>query len=146
MNIQATSVLLQFIPGFNGHTSISKWVVQAQVRGAGATEGQEGEDWEVVFEASAPDANSLIVTGLTPYTTYRYAVGTDVKDYRVNERILDADVFTWFSTHLFAICQRYIYLQTFFMYLLLNLMVKETERRVQNSQCVSIAVLKADSI
>ena len=67
-NIRATSVLLQFIPGFNGHTSISKWVVQAQFKGQ---EEGEDDDWVIVFEETAPDANSLSVTGLTPYTTYQ---------------------------------------------------------------------------
>ena len=79
MNIHATMVLRQFIPGFNGHTSISKWVVQAQTLPAGSQEevampgGEDGEqvDWMIVFEESAPDANLLIVTGLTLYTTYR---------------------------------------------------------------------------
>ncbi len=62
-NIQATSVLLQFVPGFNGYTSISKWVVQAQIN--------EVEDWVDIFEKSAPDANSIVVENLTPYMDYR---------------------------------------------------------------------------
>ena len=76
-NIGAESVLLQFEPGFDGHTSISRWIVQAQTQArvrrqvsAGDASSDSGS-WHVVFETSDPDAESLTVTGLTPYTHYR---------------------------------------------------------------------------
>ena len=78
-NIKASSVLLQFIPGFSGHTSISKWVVQAQQRPTGSAappvEDEEVDDDEwgfTVYEVHDPDANSITVEGLQPFTTYRY--------------------------------------------------------------------------
>ena len=62
-NIKETSVILQFAPGFTGHTSISLWIVQKQ--------SSDEEPWETVYEESNPDATSLLVTGLHPYTEYR---------------------------------------------------------------------------
>lgn len=62
-NIKETSVILQFTPGFTGHTSISLWLVQKQ--------SSDEEPWETVYEESNPDATSLLVTGLRPYTEYR---------------------------------------------------------------------------
>ena len=61
-NIQARSVLLQFVPGFSGHTSISKWVIEGQVNG--------NPEWEKVYEKVDPAATSITVEDLNPYTTY----------------------------------------------------------------------------
>ncbi|XP_063378104.1 protein sidekick isoform X1 [Cydia fagiglandana] len=65
-NIGAFSVLLQFTPGFDGNSSISLWTVQAQTA--------RNSSWITVFEANAPDAQSILVTGLVPFTTYRLRV------------------------------------------------------------------------
>ncbi len=62
-NIQSRSVLLQFVPGFNGFTSISKWIVEAQING--------DEEWVEIFHKSAPEADSIVVENLRPYTQYR---------------------------------------------------------------------------
>ncbi|XP_041977027.1 protein sidekick isoform X3 [Aricia agestis] len=62
-NIAATSVLLQFTPGFDGNSSISLWTVQAQTA--------RNSSWFTVYEINAPDATSILVTGLVPFTTYR---------------------------------------------------------------------------
>ncbi|CAG0892307.1 unnamed protein product [Darwinula stevensoni] len=62
-NIEAFSVVLQFTPGFDGNSSIIKWVMQAQ---PGLS-----TDWEVVDEVSAPDAATLTVSNLIPFTKYR---------------------------------------------------------------------------
>ena len=79
-NIDAESVILQFDPGFDGYTSISRWIVQAQTQARmrrqisdETASGQVG-DWHVVFEISDPDATSLTVVGLTPYTRYRLRI------------------------------------------------------------------------
>ncbi|XP_050344863.1 protein sidekick isoform X1 [Nymphalis io] len=62
-NIAAHSVLLQFTPGFDGNSSVSQWTVQAQTARNSA--------WVSIYEVSAPDAQSILVTGLIPFTTYR---------------------------------------------------------------------------
>ncbi|XP_072943917.1 protein sidekick isoform X2 [Epargyreus clarus] len=62
-NIAAASVLLQFTPGFDGNSSISLWTVQAQTA--------RNSSWVTIYEVNAPDAQSILVTGLIPFTTYR---------------------------------------------------------------------------
>uniref|UniRef100_A0A8C2JRU4 Sidekick cell adhesion molecule 2b n=1 Tax=Cyprinus carpio TaxID=7962 RepID=A0A8C2JRU4_CYPCA len=67
-NIGPRSVTLQFKPGYDGKTSISRWQVEAQVGVTG-----ENEDWVMVHQlANEPDARSLEVSGLNPYTFYRF--------------------------------------------------------------------------
>ncbi|XP_053197128.1 protein sidekick-2 [Scomber japonicus] len=67
-NIGPRSVTLQFKPGYDGKTSISRWQVEAQVGVVG-----ENEDWVMVHQVSnEPDARSLEVPGLNPYTFYRF--------------------------------------------------------------------------
>uniref|UniRef100_A0A671KT02 Sidekick cell adhesion molecule 2b n=1 Tax=Sinocyclocheilus anshuiensis TaxID=1608454 RepID=A0A671KT02_9TELE len=67
-NIGPRSVNLQFKPGYDGKTSISRWQVEAQVGVIG-----ENEDWVMVHQlANEPDARSLEVSGLNPYTFYRF--------------------------------------------------------------------------
>lgn len=61
-NIESTSVQLQFTPGFNGKTSITKWIVQAQI--------EDNTNWVEIFSMKAPDATSLIISSLVPYTHY----------------------------------------------------------------------------
>ena len=76
-NIRPASVILQFQPGFNGYTSISKWIVEGQLslinsvtsRKRRQADGGEAE-WEVVYEVTDPEATSLNVTNLRPYTRY----------------------------------------------------------------------------
>ncbi|KAI2658294.1 Protein sidekick-2 [Labeo rohita] len=66
-NIGPRTVTLQFKPGYDGKTSISRWQVEAQVGVIG-----ENEDWVMVHQvANEPDARSLEVSGLNPYTFYR---------------------------------------------------------------------------
>ncbi|CAG9096606.1 unnamed protein product [Plutella xylostella] len=62
-NIAAFSVLLQFTPGFDGNSSISLWTVQAQTA--------RNTSWMTIYEVNAPDAQSILVTGLVPFTTYQ---------------------------------------------------------------------------
>ncbi|XP_053710693.1 protein sidekick-2 isoform X6 [Synchiropus splendidus] len=62
------SVKLIFKPGYDGKTSISRWQVEAQVGAVGET-----EDWVMVHRVvNEPDARSLEVPGLNPYTFYRF--------------------------------------------------------------------------
>ncbi len=98
-NIGPRSVTLQFKPGYDGKTSISRWQVQAQVS-HWIHEGEvlafliwslneplfcmnlsqvgmigENEDWVMVHQlANEPDARSLEVSGLNPYTFYRWCI------------------------------------------------------------------------
>ncbi|XP_044188260.1 protein sidekick-2 isoform X3 [Thunnus albacares] len=67
-NIGPRSVTLQFKPGYDGKTSISRWQVEAQIGIIG-----ENEEWLVVHQlANEPDARSLEVLDLNPYTFYRF--------------------------------------------------------------------------
>lgn len=62
-NVGAFSVVLQFTPGFDGNSSITKWTVEAQSR--------RSDRWNVVYETSAPEAHALNVSPLVPFTEYR---------------------------------------------------------------------------
>ncbi|XP_063923433.1 protein sidekick isoform X3 [Zophobas morio] len=62
-NIEAFSVVLQFTPGFDGNSSITKWTVEAQTA--------RNASWFVVFEITDPDATTITVTGLVPFTLYK---------------------------------------------------------------------------
>ncbi|XP_053310046.1 protein sidekick-2 [Spea bombifrons] len=67
-NIGPRSVTLQFRPGYDGKTSISRWQVEAQI-GTPA----ESEDWVLLHQvANEPNARSLVVPGLSPYTFYSF--------------------------------------------------------------------------
>ena len=61
-NIEPFSVVLQFTPGFDGNSSITKWTVEA-LSARNAT-------WTPIFEAVDPEAKSIIVKNLTPYMDY----------------------------------------------------------------------------
>lgn len=65
-NIEAFSVVLQFTPGFDGNSSITKWIVEAQTA--------RNATWVPVFEASDPDATTLTVTGLIPFMLYKLRI------------------------------------------------------------------------
>ncbi|XP_033945053.1 protein sidekick-2 isoform X6 [Pseudochaenichthys georgianus] len=67
-NIGPRSVTIQFKPGYDGKTSISRWHVEAQIGIIG-----ENEEWLVVHQlTNEPDARSLEVLDLNPYTFYRF--------------------------------------------------------------------------
>ncbi|XP_066560557.1 protein sidekick-2 isoform X2 [Amia ocellicauda] len=67
-NIGPRSVSLQFKPGYDGKTSISRWQVEAQIGVIG-----ENEEWTLVHQLpNEPDARSLEVPNLNPYTFYRF--------------------------------------------------------------------------
>ncbi|KAM6297613.1 protein sidekick-2 [Aegotheles albertisi] len=67
-NIGPRSVTLQFRPGYDGKTSISRWQVEAQVGQNG-----EAEEWGLVHQlANEPDARSMEVPNLKPYTYYSF--------------------------------------------------------------------------
>ncbi|XP_064623842.1 protein sidekick-2-like isoform X2 [Lineus longissimus] len=57
------SVVLQFLPGSTGKTTIIVWEIEAQV-GSDKT-------WVKVYEEKAPNARELTVKNLIPYTYYR---------------------------------------------------------------------------
>ena len=62
-NIEPFSVVLQFTPGFDGNSSITKWTVEA-LNARNAT-------WTPIFETAQSDAKSIIVKNLTPYMEYK---------------------------------------------------------------------------
>ncbi|KZC09696.1 Protein sidekick [Dufourea novaeangliae] len=61
-NIDAFSVVLQFTPGFDGNSSITKWTVQAQTT--------RNTTWYNIYEVSDPDASTITVGGLIPFMQY----------------------------------------------------------------------------
>jgi protein sidekick len=65
-DIQPRSVVIQFFPGYDGKTSITNWVVEAQVGG--------DETWREIYRVSAPEATSITVYNLTPYTQYKMRI------------------------------------------------------------------------
>ncbi|PNF38721.1 Protein sidekick [Cryptotermes secundus] len=65
-NIEAFSVVLQFTPGFDGNSSITKWIVEAQTA--------RNATWVPVYEVSDPDATTLTVTGLVPFMLYKLRI------------------------------------------------------------------------
>ncbi|XP_062537067.1 protein sidekick isoform X3 [Armigeres subalbatus] len=65
-NIEAFSVVIQFTPGFDGNSSITKWTVEGQTA--------RNLTWFTVYEIHDPDASTLTVTGLTPFTPYRLRI------------------------------------------------------------------------
>lgn len=62
-NIEPFSVVLQFTPGFDGNSSITKWSVEAL--------NKRNSTWTKIFEAVDPDAKAIQVQNLTPYMTYK---------------------------------------------------------------------------
>ncbi|KAM9770293.1 protein sidekick-1-like isoform 2-T2 [Menidia menidia] len=68
-NISPRTATLRFHPGPNGKTAISRWIVQGQV----AKEGGKEEAWKTVYEKdNQPDADTLEILNLTPFTQYRF--------------------------------------------------------------------------
>lgn len=65
-NIEAFSVVLQFTPGFDGNSSITRWIVEGQTA--------RNSSWFVVTELTDPDASTITVSDLVPFTTYRLRV------------------------------------------------------------------------
>ncbi|XP_013386811.1 protein sidekick-2 isoform X2 [Lingula anatina] len=72
-NILSRSAVIQFEPGYDGKTSITKWIIEAQIRSAVASVNPE-TPWKNVFNTSAPDAKSFVVHNLRPYTYYRLRI------------------------------------------------------------------------
>nr|XP_060642877.1 protein sidekick-1 isoform X2 [Anolis sagrei ordinatus] len=67
-NISPRSATLQFRPGYDGKTSISKWIVEGQVGVIG-----EEEEWITLCEVEKEsDAQLLEIPNLTPYMHYRF--------------------------------------------------------------------------
>lgn len=64
-NIEAFSVVIQFDPGFDGNSSITKWIVEAKTA--------RNDIWSKMFEVSDPDASTLTVTGKYFYSVSNYS-------------------------------------------------------------------------
>uniref|UniRef100_A0A674PFT0 Sidekick cell adhesion molecule 1 n=1 Tax=Takifugu rubripes TaxID=31033 RepID=A0A674PFT0_TAKRU len=68
-NISPRSATLRFRPGPDGKTTISRWIVEGQVVKPNGTE----EPWRIVHQKdNQPDAVSLEIPDLTPFTQYRF--------------------------------------------------------------------------
>lgn len=65
-NIEAFSVVLQYTPGFDGNSSITKWTVEAQTA--------RNTSWFPMFDMSDPEATTITVTGLVPFMMYRLRI------------------------------------------------------------------------
>lgn len=65
-NIEAFSVVIQYDPGFDGNSSIVRWIVEAKTA--------RNDIWAKIFEVSDPEASTLTVTGLSPYTKYKLRI------------------------------------------------------------------------
>ncbi len=65
-NIEAFSVVIQFTPGFDGNSSIIRWIVEAQT--------SRNDLWMQIDEISDPDATYITVKGLSPYTQYKLRI------------------------------------------------------------------------
>ncbi|XP_032779959.2 protein sidekick isoform X2 [Daphnia magna] len=61
-NIEAFSVVLQFTPGFDGNSSVTKWTVQAQ--------SLRNSTWDTIWEVADPEATTITVRNLTPFMEY----------------------------------------------------------------------------
>lgn len=67
-NISPRSATLQFRPGYDGKTSICRWIVEGQVGAIG-----DEEEWVSLYEEeNEPDTQTLEIPNLTPYTQYRF--------------------------------------------------------------------------
>uniref|UniRef100_A0AAX7VLX9 Sidekick cell adhesion molecule 1a n=1 Tax=Astatotilapia calliptera TaxID=8154 RepID=A0AAX7VLX9_ASTCA len=67
-NISPRTATVRFRPGPDGKTAISRWIVEGQVR----DDGKE-EEWKVVYQKdNQPDADTLEIPDLTPFTQYRF--------------------------------------------------------------------------
>lgn len=62
-DIGSRSAQLQFVPGFDGHSFIRRWIVEARVGSSSI--------YTTVFNTSAPKARAFMVEGLRPYTKYQ---------------------------------------------------------------------------
>lgn len=65
-NIEAFSVVVQFTPGFDGNSSITQWVIEAQT--------SRNLTWFIIYEVSDPDASTITVKNLIPFTQYRLRI------------------------------------------------------------------------
>ena len=61
-NIEAFSAVLQFTPGFDGNSSITKWTIEAL--------SARNNTWTSIYEISDPEATTLRVENLIPYMEY----------------------------------------------------------------------------
>uniref|UniRef100_A0A8D3EBJ0 Sidekick cell adhesion molecule 1a n=1 Tax=Scophthalmus maximus TaxID=52904 RepID=A0A8D3EBJ0_SCOMX len=70
-NISPRTATLRFRPGADGKTAISRWLVEGQVRVCGGEE----EAWRGVYQKdNQPDADTLEIPDLAPFTQYRFRI------------------------------------------------------------------------
>ncbi|XP_074485750.1 protein sidekick-1-like isoform X2 [Sebastes fasciatus] len=70
-NISPRTATLRFRPGPDGKTAISRWITEGQV----VKEDGKEEAWRVVYQKdNQPDADTLEIPDLTPFTQYRFRI------------------------------------------------------------------------
>ncbi|KAM3864644.1 LOW QUALITY PROTEIN: protein sidekick-1-like [Diretmus argenteus] len=68
-NISPRSATLRFRPGSDGKTAISRWIIEGQV----VKEVGKEEAWRVLYQKdNQPEADTLEIPDLTPFTQYRF--------------------------------------------------------------------------
>ncbi|XP_060911472.1 protein sidekick-1-like isoform X1 [Labrus mixtus] len=68
-NISPRTATIRFRPGSDGKTPISQWIVEGQV----VKEERKPGVWGVVYQKdNQPDADTLEIPNLTPFTQYRF--------------------------------------------------------------------------
>ncbi|XP_033119268.1 protein sidekick-2-like isoform X2 [Anneissia japonica] len=65
-NVQARSVYIQFIQGYDGKTSIREWTTEAQIGFS--------QEWVVIYKYSDPESTGYTIPNLSPYTNYRFRI------------------------------------------------------------------------
>ncbi|KAJ4945194.1 hypothetical protein JOQ06_013729, partial [Pogonophryne albipinna] len=68
-NISPRTATLRFRPGSDGKTGISQWIVEGQV----VKDDRKEDIWTVVYQKdNQPDADSVEIPDLSPFTKYRF--------------------------------------------------------------------------
>ncbi|XP_033940621.1 protein sidekick-1 isoform X1 [Pseudochaenichthys georgianus] len=68
-NISPRTATLRFRPGSDGKTGISQWIVEGQV----VKDDRKEDIWTVVYQKdNQPDADSVEIPNLSPFTKYRF--------------------------------------------------------------------------
>uniref|UniRef100_A0A915E8P4 Protein sidekick-like protein n=1 Tax=Ditylenchus dipsaci TaxID=166011 RepID=A0A915E8P4_9BILA len=65
-DVDARTALLQFVPGFDGHSFIRKWIVEAKIGSSSI--------FTAMFNTSLPKARSFTIDNLRPFTEYQLRI------------------------------------------------------------------------
>ncbi|KAM7419591.1 hypothetical protein PAMA_016613 [Pampus argenteus] len=80
-NISPRTATLKFRPGPDGKTAISRWIVEGQI----VKEDRKEEAWRVVYQKdNQPDADTLEIPDLSPFTQYRFRMQQPLPESEYN--------------------------------------------------------------